>query len=325
MRDYSDKTIERNRERAMQARNANIYEATSGMEDYVYGRDGAGRYRIRGTSIIVKGCWFIDNQSGEKGNAVDFMRYRYGYDFKQAVDYLTDEDDFRDYDNLPKFEKKVEEEYSVSNLDLNLLEKNIQDFQFPEEDMVKKKNNIIYYLKNERKIDEDILQWLISKRYVRQDKHNNTVFVWYDHKSRIVGADKRGTYEYNKNGKKMRFRGIVPNSVNGMGFNIIKGTPKKVIFFEASIDLISYLCLNKGDKKLNDTLFVSMNGLKDVVVHTFLKLYPEIEEIVFAVDNDEAGKNFIRKISESKELQDISHTVEIPNTKDWNEDLQYPF
>jgi hypothetical protein len=53
------------------------------------------------------------------------------------------------------------------------------------------------------------------------------------------------------------------------GLNIDVGTPERLIFLEAPIDLMSYYELNKN--RLENVRLVSMDGLKDTTISRHVK------------------------------------------------------
>lgn len=121
--------------------------------------------------------------------------------------------------------------------------------------------------------------------------------------------------------------------------------PLKIIVFEAPIDMMSYYELFKD--KIGDAYLMAMNGLKEGAISTLLaeKFTVKITEekkagfldfiqnstngtnaakIILAVDNDEAGKNFINKFGITK-IPVVSHLPHLaPGSEkaDWNEILQ---
>lgn len=56
------------------------------------------------------------------------------------------------------------------------------------------------------------------------------------------------------------------------GFNYLNGMPKNLKFFEAPIDMLSYMSIHQSSSdKINDTWFVSMGGLKESVVQNYVR------------------------------------------------------
>ncbi|MGG6832901.1 UNVERIFIED_CONTAM: toprim domain-containing protein [Streptococcus canis] len=137
----------------------------------------------------------------------------------------------------------------------------------------------------------------------------------------------------------------------GMSFDI--GKPKRLIFCESVIDMMSYYQLHQ--KQLADVRLVSMEGLKlSVIAYQSLRLAAEelgklafldtvkpsrlthylhaIQEtttffqthtglLTLAVDNDEAGRDFCQKLSE-KGLPietDLPPLQELETKADWND------
>ena len=137
------------------------------------------------------------------------------------------------------------------------------------------------------------------------------------------------------------------------GLNIDVGTPERLIFLEAPIDLMSYYELNKI--RLENVRLVSMDGLKDTTISRHLyellaekegltdinlddakKLLPILantnffelganrELITLAVDNDKAGLGFIEKLKN----KNIKFNIDLPPLEnnqekmDWNDFLK---
>ena len=139
---------------------------------------------------------------------------------------------------------------------------------------------------------------------------------------------------------------------SGMSFDI--GKPKRLVFTEAPIDLMSYYELNKD--KLSDVRLVSMDGLKQATVSRYVadllsqgkaseemskedlkNFLPNLAKvtthfdneenqnlITLAVDNDEAGKKFIERFKEINVpvVADIPPLNPGQEKNDWNDFLK---
>ncbi|MEY8538281.1 toprim domain-containing protein [Lactococcus muris] len=130
------------------------------------------------------------------------------------------------------------------------------------------------------------------------------------------------------------------NSSTGHGFNFRSGpidseTQGKMVFTEAAIDTLSYFEL-KGHQFDRDTRiqYQSLEGLKESILHKSMERYEKRygkmpEEIILAVDNDEAGDVFVKKVLSEQKIKNYQSkggkvTREKPILgKDWNEQLQY--
>lgn len=76
------------------------------------------------------------------------------------------------------------------------------------------------------------------------------------------------------------------------GFNLSHEHSKKVIVFEAAIDLMSYVDITK-DYESN---MIALGMLADAPLATFLEEHPQITTIRFCLDNDEPGKKATEKL-----------------------------
>lgn len=275
-------------------------------------KDSAKQYRIadnHSVVITVPKNLFIENNGHFGGGPIDFVQKIIGIkDFKEAVRHITD----NDYD-ATEFgpEEKVDYKYDKEN----------------ERPFVRAKK----YLIEERCIDEELVNVLHNKGFLRQDKRNNLVLIW-NNQGEICGNSEKGTI------KDSTWRKIEPGSDNFVGFNVRNGEPKRLKFFESGVDLMSYMTLNKSD--LQDTWFVSMEGLKPETVYYYLeesqRVAPSgVEEISFCVDNDNSGKEFLERFKKftynQKEKQPIEFQAEFPQAPvgqetqkwDWNNELVY--
>ena len=124
------------------------------------------------------------------------------------------------------------------------------------------------------------------------------------------------------------FRAIVENK-NGKHFylknrsGIYPGYPKKetkkLILTEAIIDCASLLQIKEIRENYSLISCFGTNGLNDEILNAIKEL-PELEEIIFCFDNDDAGKKAVKKYTEEFKNYKVS-TIELPNN-DVNETLQ---
>lgn len=270
--------------------------------------------------------YFTWNSRGVSGNLVTYLMEVHGMDFKQANAYILNKVNGGEVKDLSS-KYKVEYLKSFDPKKLNTV----------------KNDQVIYnYLCNVRGISKELVSLLIQRNLVKVDNRNNVVFLWEAGK-KVVGADLQGTFKTQKaftNGK-FYFKKVMPTTeqFTHFGFNIkVNGfLPRNLVFFEAPIDLISYLDLHKGG--LKDTWLISMSGLKATTIGQCLnmataqlKRYGQtINSVKLAVDNDESGKAFVKKMS-NWEIQADNTTIdfepELPKKADhvkkmdWNELLK---
>jgi DNA primase len=94
---------------------------------------------------------------------------------------------------------------------------------------------------------------------------------------------------------------------------------KKLILTESIIDCTSILQIDEIVNNYSVLACYGTNGLNEEIQKAILEL-ENLEEIIFAFDNDEAGKEAVKKYAEQFKQYKIS-TIELPN-KDINETLQ---
>lgn len=261
-------------------------------------------------SIVVskERNYFVHNGQLEsqfaKGGVINFVRHFENVSFQDAVLKL----------NSDNFERVSEESMQQAP--------KREPFVYDETQEVKQTNKLKDYLTGVRHIHPKIVDNLIDKGLIVQNKFGSVVFKWKlfggatidalkgleylpeDDKFMFVGATVQGT-EYNpeKYGKRGTFKQIMTNSKHDYGFNVTIGNPEKVYLFESPIDALSYWTLNY-DTLTNARLF-SMEGLKEGVRLT-LRLESDtyfkennITEYI-CVDNDDAGQRFIESLNNNR-------------------------
>lgn len=219
------------------------------------------------------------------------------------------------------------------------------------------------YLKAQRGLSDDTINFFISQGSIAEAIRKKgdyfepvIVFKYKDNTGFLAGASLQGIVENRKHyPERGRLKQIMRNSDGQLGFSIDIGTPKRLIFAEAPIDLMSYYELHKD--RLQDVRLVAMDGVKDgIISRRFMELYAEINDksyqinqntgkalevvarttnyfkdgqhqdmITLAVDNDMAGHKFITSLQE----KGIPVQIAIPpilqrdqEKEDWNDFLK---
>ena len=219
------------------------------------------------------------------------------------------------------------------------------------------------YLKAQRGLSDDTINFFISQGSIAEAIRKKgdyfepvIVFKYKDNTGFLAGASLQGIVEnrlhYPERG---RLKQIMRNSDGQLGFSIDIGNPKRLVFSEAPIDLMSYYELHKD--RLQDVRLVAMDGVKEgIISRRFMELYAEINDksyqvdqnvgkkletvarttnyfkddqhqdmITLAVDNDMAGHKFITSLQE----KGIPVQIAIPpilqrdqEKEDWNDFLK---
>lgn len=290
--------------------------------------DGNNFYRHEEHDSLVVNSrknYFSWNSRNVSGNAVTYLMNVYNLPFQHAVKKINN--DLGDQD-LSNFRAPEPTYPSKFNYDIN---------------EVSSTENVFKYLVHDRKIDPDLVQAFIRADLIKEDAYKNVVFKWKEN-GELIGTNLQGTREIPEEKRvhadRPYFKKVLPTTkeATNSGFNITRGYPDKLYFFEAPIDLLSYLSLNRT--KLTNCRLISMDGLKQqTIIQTLQKTMKELEmngrdleSITLCVDNDNAGKEFIAKLQnyeiQRKDGQSISINSDIPElpkgqTKwDWNNELQ---
>jgi DNA primase len=134
-------------------------------------------------------------------------------------------------------------------------------------------------------------------------------------------TDKGGSLNTNENKSvvKQNAKHFYLKNRQGLYPNYPNPETKRLILTESIIDCASLLQIDEVIKNHSVLACFGTNGLNEEIQKAILEL-TELEEIIFAFDNDDAGKEAVKKYAEQFKQYKIS-TIELPN-KDINETLQ---
>lgn len=284
-----------------QARQANLV-AYLGSKGYSFTKQG-NRYRCmeHNSLVITNGNAYFWNSKQDHGNSIDFLVKYLNMDFKTAVQELTNTN--LEHKKSPLQPQTVKSNYIVT-----------KDYL----------NRAYAYLNKQRCIENTIISNLIEKGYLRMITGSNYKypvigFAILNKNKQILGYELQGTFD------KVKFKGLTPDVVNtNLGFNITIGQPKKALFFESAVDMLSFYQLYKNNilnVPLEGSVLVSMAGLKVNTLTTTLNAFKIVPEPCVCVDNDKAGNNF--KTALKNQNIKFKEILVPEGFKDWNEYLQY--
>lgn len=188
----------------------------------------------------------------------------------------------------------------------------------PKEFHLPEKNNtyshVFAYLVKSRGIDAGILKEMVDKGYIYENKQRSCVFIGKDKDGNAKHASVRSTNTIGK-----AFKQDVAGSQKAFSFSI-SGKTGILNVFEAPIDALSYMSLQKLHGIQVTDSYISLGGVTEKALERFLADNKNIEKIRVCTDHDEAGEGAAAKIYErfGKEYKVTRHR---PNHKDFNEDL----
>lgn len=294
--------------------------------------------------IDAKKNEFYWNSRTEFGDVIQLVQTIRGVSYKEAMNFL-ETGEFKAVDVEAQTASKEPFSYHLERYER-------QDFSASRR-----------YLKAQRGLSDDTINFFISQGSIAEAIRKKgdyfepvIVFKYKDNTGFLAGASLQGIVENREHyPERGRLKQIMRNSDGQLGFSIDIGNPKRLVFAEAPIDLMSYYELHKD--RLQDVRLVAMDGVKEgIISRRFMELYAEINDksyqvnqntgkalevvarttnyfkdgqnqdmITLAVDNDMAGHKFITSLQE----KGIPVQIAIPpilhrdqEKEDWNDFLK---
>ena len=244
------------------------------------------------STVIDRNRWYRHSRE-IGGGPIQFMQHFYGMDFVEAVKYLLDGEEGAEFVQASRTpEPKL---------------------PFTPPKLSKNMHRTFAYLIKTRKIDADIVQHFVNeKKIFETEEHHNTAFCGYDEKGEMKQMHLRSTLPGN------RFFMDIDGSDKQYFFRHI-GTNSDVYVFEAPIDMLSYITMNK--ENWQESSYVCLGGVAIDALKNVLSTNEQISKVYMCVDRDDAGDKTVKRIGD--ELNEMGYEWEriFPENKDWNEDL----
>lgn len=244
------------------------------------------------STVIDRNRWYRHSRE-IGGGPIQFMQHFYGMDFVEAVKYLLDGEEGAEFVQASRTpEPKL---------------------PFVPPKLSKNMHRTFAYLIKTRKIDADIVQHFVNeKKILETEEYHNTAFCGYDEKGEMKQMHLRSTLPGN------RFFLDIDGSDKQYYFRHI-GTNSDVYVFEAPIDMLSYITMNKGNWQ--ESSYVCLGGVAIDALKNVLSTNEQISKVYMCVDRDDAGDKTVKRIGD--ELNEMGYEWEriLPENKDWNEDL----
>lgn len=292
--------------------------------------------------------WFSRNTGGGVISLVETIKE---VGFNQSVDFLND----------GKFKE------------FQMVERPQEDFKYYLEKYEKPLSAGRDYLRNQRGLSDETIDYFLEQGILAQANAKldyfaegtvgvttNTiepviVFKSLSSSGEVVGASLQGIQEnWEKWPKHGYAKVIMKNSDPMTGIHIDIGNPKRLIFTESPIDLMSYYELHKDS--LQNVRLVSMDGLKESTIgrhlsqiqaeisgqplrwtpeqmadglqvaidHHFFEDGKNADLITLALDNDKAGRTFIQELEAKGAVinSDLPELKPGQDKTDWNDVLK---
>ena len=246
------------------------------------------------STVIDRNRWYRHSRE-IGGGPIQFMQHFYGMDFVEAVKYLLDGEEGAEFVQTSR------------NPEPKL--------PFTPPKLSKNMHRTFAYLIKTRKIDADIVQHFVNeKKILETEEYHNTAFCGYDEKGEMKQMHLRSTLPGN------RFFMDIDGSDKQYYFRHI-GTNSDVYVFEAPIDMLSYITMNR--ENWQESSYVCLGGVAIDALKNVLSTNEQISKVYMCVDRDDAGDKTVKRIGD--ELNEMGYEWEriLPENKDWNEDLRH--
>ena len=149
-------------------------------------------------------------------------------------------------------------------------------------------SRVYAYLIRHRKIAKDVLDAFVRKGMIYESAdYHNAVFVGFDTNGVPRHAHKRGS------GSESTYKGNADNSTPEYSFHW-HGQSERLHLFEAPIDLLSYISMNKDGWWRHS--YAACCGVADHVLWQMMKDNPNIKYVYLCLDNDEPGQQVAERI-----------------------------
>ena len=247
--------------------------------------DGTQKVTIRGN------LWFHQYER-VGGDAVGFVRKFYNKEYAEAVQFLLD---------------------GKCGTIIRAKPKEIERKPFKMPKAYWNMDRVKDYLCKVRGLDEEGIHECVDKKMIFESlDYHNAVCVGFDRNGVLRHANKRGILRGSK------FKGNAEGSLDEFAFHWI-GTNNKLFLFEAPIDMLSYICINKENWKENS--YAASCSISDRVLFQCLKDYQHINEVYIAYDSDIYGQRAAKRTKAKLDnLSGYKSHILVPVNKDWNED-----
>ena len=296
------------------AKNIDIIEFLSRYYAYSFKEKGREFRCVEHNSLVVKSdrkTWYWNSKQIGGSGCIDFLMKIENKTFIDSMKTLLGEPMLPVVSSPTKTQSKRTE---------------IADVSLPKK-ADGKYSRAFAYLNKTRGISACIIQDLMKNEKIFQDAKGNVVFVNYNTDNKPSFWTSRGTLSG------VQYRGNAPLKSDdnveyvfeNYGFSV-EGTEKHTVYvFEAPIDLLSHASIaNENTGKLFSWKVhsrVALCGVSDVALEQYLEKHPDVKNIVFCLDNDNAGRNATQKLISKYSEKNYNCLDNPPKLKDVNEDL----
>ncbi len=283
-------------EQKQQARKTNIVGLLQSQGEQVRKSGSEYEWLYNSQKITIRDNLWFHQYERVGGDAIDFVRRFYNKSFQDAMEYLLG-------NSCCAITHTQQEKKLNKSKEFILPPKN--------DDM----SRVLNYLNNKRGIDKEIIYSFVHEQMIYESKDfHNAIFIGFDKNGVARHSHKRGI------GTNSTYKGNVSGSVPEYSFHW-HGESKYLFLFEAPIDMLSFISMNKKDWKKHS--YAASCSVSDRVLFQCLKDNPNIQFVYLCFDNDNPGQEANMRIQNRLNELNIKSKILVPKHKDWNEDLVF--
>lgn len=253
---------------------------------------------------------FYRFSKGVGGTPIDFVMHFGEQGKREAIQWLKERYVYEDGPFTPVQPQKSEGTPKP-------IEK--KPFVLPEKTQGRYKR-VMAYLTKTRCLDPGIVRQCMKEGLIYEDTRHNAVFVGKDLEGKAAYGTRHSTLTNSS------FKGDISGSDQTLGFKVEGKNASRVYVTEAPIDALSLMSMDRqrGYDTANATYLATCGTGKTKVVERYLKEHPEVKNVFLANDNDPAGKEANRKITELIKENDPDIVIKelIPEGNDVNDMLK---
>lgn len=242
-------------------------------------------------------------------NVINFVEWHYGISNQEAIKMLA-----KELNGDPVFKK--------SNVNREVVKREIKPFSLPEK-AAGKYDRLYAYLIKTRCLSRSVINDMVKRNYLYQDKRGNATFVGY-HDGTECFCFQRGCSDEIPKGYSRAFTRIIEGSDFEHALLVDNGSTALFVG-EAAIDnmsIMTLLELHNNDPKSYDYLATCGPSMKPLI--NYIQSHPDTEVVYLAFDNDAAGNKYRTRAAQALRQNGYSGKIvsKAPYTKDFNQDLK---
>lgn len=281
-------------------------------------RKVGSQYEWKGTGrsvSILDNLWF-DHYDQTGGNTLGFVKKYFGLSYLEAMQFILGEHVGKVIERPPMSNAaRVTNPAATRTVARSEAQK---EFQLPPRNPNMRRAKV--YLETTRGISSDIVE-----AFAR----NDLIFETADyHNVAFVGKDRHGVPRHvqkRSTGKSCGWRANQAGSDARYSFNW-RGRANKVYLFEAPIDMLSFIDMNRGKppyERWHNNNYIAACSLSELPLLQMLEDRPDIRHVFICFDNDGPGQKAAANIWQNLVKDGYDAQILVPKLKDWNEDLLF--